>query len=165
MATFFSLRDGILRILDESGTNSLVIALEDGNVGIGVPLDELVAATHRGVFRDPPDVRKGQEQPCTISFEAKALIDTFNDAAAGKLGDVLWQTGFVSSDWDSTVEATSDAILWTVQFDLVTGIPGVTDKRIELPYCSLRGDFSEGDMSSFSATGTSYKAKPTITNI
>jgi hypothetical protein len=103
----------------------------------GVPID---FALDRGALPDVPEPLRQNEEPMSGSFDA--IIDDLTDDAAFVPGDFVFGetgTGFVGSNWVSTVAGTSPDVL-LVDIEFTDG-----ETTFTLPDCMVRGNFAEAE--------------------
>ena len=100
-------RDLVLALADNSGfggANVLTIAYEPGDWTMSVPKEERVNLLDRGVLVSR--VRKGADQAITGSMSTYFRDAT--DAAVATLFDILNDSGYVGSNWVSTLGSTAE---------------------------------------------------------
>ena len=154
-------RDGTLTFSDNAAAESLVVAYESGDLSLTIAGATIVNPLDRGQFGATPSLRYGDDQPVTGSFTA--YLRDLNDAAVSTLENLVTQSGYVGSDWVSTLGANSEVftvtLAWTVE-GTDHGDPG--DHTLTCNHCVVTGGFSEGDPDSISISFTSYDLFPTV---
>lgn len=158
-------RDGVIVIT--AGT-SYTVAYEEGNFQFDVPRETVEMYLDRGLMASSiggtPSVRKGDEQPMTLSFSAymRDIGDTAN--AYATLMDILFRyaSGAVATLWVSTLGSNSDEFTFTVSIAFDGTIFGESDKTLTFKFVSLRGGAAEGSPNTVNVSGTSYHLVPTL---
>lgn len=154
-------RDGTLTLLDNGGANSLTVAYESGDFSLNIPQEAVNAFLDRGSLGSPPSLRHGDDQPMTGTFTA--YLRDLSDAAYATLEEILMQSGFVGSNWVSTMGANGEVFTLTLRWTVEgTNHGDAADHTIELPYCHITGALAEGDPNTISISFTSYAVRPTI---
>lgn len=152
--------DGTITFTD--GTRSLVVDYEVGDFSIDIPQEAIVNTLNRGIIGDPPSLRKGADQPVTFSFSA--YLRDLQDGTVATLEALLSGLPGAAANWVSTLGASAEVFTVTTTFVIEGSDHGdAKDYTITLPYCVLRGSFSEGDPSTINVTGTCFQVRPTIT--
>jgi hypothetical protein len=156
-----TLRDGKIVFEDNAAGNSLTVAYEVGDLTIDVPQETVVNSLDRGEIGATPCLRLGDDQPMTFSFTAR--LRDLSDAAYATLEEIVMQSGLVGSTWVSTGGANADVFTLTLRWTVEgTDHGDAADHEITLPFCVVRGGFTEGAENVVNITGTSYAVRPTI---
>lgn len=156
----FDLATGALK----GGAKSLTVAYEGGDFNLSIPGPAVNSFLDRGKLIDPPSLRYGDDAPMTWTFTA--YLRDLSDAAYATLEEILMQSGYVGTNWESTLGAAAGcAEVFTV--DLRWTIEGVdhcdaTDHILICQYCVVSGSLAEGDPNNISLSGTSYTLYPTV---
>jgi len=155
-------RDGKITLTDGTGTpQSLEIQFETGDISITIPGPTVNNFLDRGKFGPTPQVRFGDDQPCTWSFTANLLQVT--DSAAALLTDIVTNGGFFASDWVSTLSANAEVKTVKMRFDIEgTDHGDAADHFIELDHCFVTGSISDGDPMTISISGTAFTLYPVV---
>lgn len=152
-------RDGSFTFTDNAGL-TYTVAYEAGDGTINIPGPSLVLFLDRGRITSPPALRYGDDQPITFSFSAALRDVTASDVAV--LNDILCQTGYVSSTWQSTMGANGEVFTTTLGWGVVGAIHGGADATYSLPYSFVTGSLQEGDPTMINISGTAHVLYPTI---
>ena len=157
-----TLRDGTIVFEDNAAGNTLTVAYEVGDLTIDVPQETIVNSLDRGEIGATPCLRHGDDQPMTFSFTAR--LRDLSDAAYATIEEIVMLSGDVGANWVSTMGTATGAVFtltlrWTVA-GLAHG--DAADHEITLPFCVVRGGFTEGAENVVNITGTSYAVRPTI---
>jgi len=144
------------------GAYSLEIDLEAGDFTWNAPGPTIVDFLDRDEFTDPPQVRKGTDQPCTVSFSKH--MDKLTDSVAATLLDIINQTGYVGANWPSTMgSAPGCAEVFTV--DILYRVEATdhcetADMALLFKYVTVVGGGSEGTPNSITFNGVGHTAYP-----
>ena len=164
-------RDAVIVISDSGAAHTYTVAYEEGNFQFDVPRETVEMYLDRGLMASSiggtPSIRKGDEQPMTLSFSAYFRDAGSTDATAtghATLLDILhrYASGFIATQWTSTLGANSDEFTFTVAVTLDGTIFGEADKTLTFKFVSLRGGAAEGSPNTVSAAGTAYHLVPTL---
>lgn len=153
-------RDGKITLRDNAAAHTLEVAFEAGDLNITIPKTTVSLELDRGSIGSPPDIRYGDDAPITGTFTAR--LRDLSDAAYATLESILMESGFVSTDWVSTMGANGEVftldILWEIEG---TDHGDATDHSLILPYCYITGSLAEGDSDIINISFTSYAVLPT----
>lgn len=153
-----TLRDGTLTFTD--GVRSLVVDFEAGDLKIDIPQEAVSLFLDRGQIGATPAIRYGDDAPMTGSFTAQ--LRDLSDATYATLEELVTQSGYVGSTWVSTLGANAEVFTVTLTWDVEgTDHGDATDHSLTLPYCVVRGGFSEGVPNTINISFTSYAVRPT----
>ncbi len=155
-------RDGTITINDgTAGTaETYTVAYEAGDLAITIPGPTVESFLDRGEFGTTPSLRYGNDQPCTFTFTGYLRSTTESDVAT--LVDLIAQTGYVGSDWVSTLGTNAAVFAIQMVFTIEGSDHGGTDRTITFDDCVLTGSITEGDPTVVSISGTCYDLYPTI---
>lgn len=155
-------RDGTITFYDDGRTNSYEVSFEAGDFSATVPGRTVNVFLDRGVMADPPCLRYGDDQPVTGTFTAQLRDAT--DATIEALADFITQTGFVSSNWTSTLGTNAEVFTVEISFAFVgTALGDTSDHGWDFDHCYITGSVAEGDPSTLTINWTSYSVYPTPT--
>jgi len=130
----------------------------DGEVNWNVPGRGINFADDRGDLPDIPEPIRGRQQSGSGSFRAK-VVETLTDPDYPRAGDLVWGesgSGFVESNWDSTLGVGNEVMCYHVEF-----YDG--DETTLWRNCILRGNYKEAeDGNSLEFSWTSAHAYPEI---
>lgn len=154
------------------GADSYTVAYEAGDVQITHPNRTVSHFLDRGRTTSPPALRYGDDVQGSISFTAHlrdltdAAVATLHDILARCSGKAASGTGFVGSDWESTLASSAgagDAEVFTVGLKLTITNPadGADSHGIAFNYVTLTGSFSEGDPNTLSLNGVIHDSPST----
>lgn len=152
-------RDGTISISDSTGTPvSITVAYEEGNFslsGLQQDLTEVSAYLDRGSLAG---LRKTNQVFPTFSFTA--FMTHFTSGGSGVISplEFIKQVGGGAS-LTSGSATKGDVMTFSVVITVEGGdfgIVGETDHTITMAECLLSVDYSEGDPSTFSVSGTCY---------
>lgn len=153
-------RDGTITLLDSGGTNSLVVAYEEGNLTFDLTKSDQTVLRDRGVIST---VRKGDDQPiATGSFTA--YMRQFTSATAGSIIDFINKTGSYATNVSVAASGSGRTVFIEhyaidIQFDVAGTAFGDDDgdhqALLKSAVCTV--SFSEGDPSAFSISFTAYE--------
>ena len=161
-------QDGLLEITD--GARSYWLDLEPGDfsyqVGKGEPVVNLTRGRVAPLAGGAPDMRKGDEAPCTGTFTAR-LRSLYSTTEATLVDLIEWMASddaadsYVAANWSST-HPSSDERTITLKYHLSGVYRGVPDQTLVFDYTALRSaGVSEGNPSTVSVAFTSGIVKPT----
>ena len=150
-------RDGTIKIHDNTGTPvAITVAYEEGNFsisGLSQDLTEVAAYMDRGSLAS---LRKTNQVFPTFSFSAYMTHFTSGGSGAISILEFIKQQDGGSS-LTSQSATKGDAMTFEVQIKVEgTDFGDASDHQITLQECLLSVDYSEGDPSSFSISGTAY---------
>lgn len=144
-----------------AGAESLVVAFETGDFNLSIPGPTVTHSLDRGVITSPPSIRYGDDQPMTFSFTA--LLRDLSDAAYATLEEIIMQSGYVASTWESTPHTNAEVQAYDLKWEIEgTNHGDAADHVIILENCVFTGSLQEGDPDSISISGTAYALYPTI---
>jgi len=152
-------RDGTIRIQDNTGTPiAITVAYEEGNFsisGLQQDLTEVAAYMDRGSLSN---LRKTTQTFPTFTFSS--YMTHFSSGGSGAISILEFikqQDG--GSSLTSQSASKGDVMTFEVQIKVEgTDFGDTSDHSITLQECVLSVDYSEGDPSSFSVSGTCYGA-------
>lgn len=153
-------RDGTITLLDSGGTNSLVIAYEEGNLTFDLTKADQTVIRDRGTITT---VRKGDDQPIT-SGSFSAFMRQFTSSTAGSLLDFVNKTGSYSSNTSVAGDGSGrNVFIEHYAIDIQFGVAGTAfgdddgdhQALIKSAVCTV--SFAEGDPSSFTISFTAYE--------
>mgnify|MGYP005830795043 FL=1 len=152
-------RDGTIRIQDNTGTPiAITVAYEEGNFsisGLQQDLTEVAAYMDRGSLSN---LRKTNQVFPTFTFSAYMTHFTSGGSGAISILEFIKQQDGGSS-LTSQSASKGDVMTFEVQIKVEgTDFGDTSDHSITLQECVLSVDYSEGDPSSFSVSGTCYGA-------
>ena len=152
-------RDGTIKIQDNTGTPiAITVAYEEGNFsisGLQQDLTEVAAYMDRGSLSN---LRKTNQVFPTFTFSAYMTHFTSGGSGAISILEFIKQQDGGSS-LTSQSASKGDVMTFEVQIKVEgTDFGDTSDHQITLQECVLSVDYSEGDPSSFSVSGTSYGA-------
>ena len=157
-------RDGTILIEDGTAITPLAITVsyEQGDLSVEIPGRTVNNFLDRGEFGEIPSLRWGDDQPITWSFTAN--LRDLTDDAAGTLMDIITDSGYVGSDWVSTLGANAEVKTFKLTFTIEgTDHGDAADHTLEMNHCVVTGSISEGDPDTISLSGTSFIVYPTLT--
>lgn len=153
-------RDVIIAYTD--GSNTYTVAYEPGDLSADFPLETINNYLDRGVMPTTPSIRKGDDQPMTFTHTAH-LRDAVSAAHATLLDlAVRFASGYVATNYTSTIGTSSDEFTFTLNVTVEGSNFGGSDVTLTWAFCSIRASIAEGDPSTVSINGTSYKLRPTF---
>jgi len=152
-------RDGTIKIQDNTGTPiAITVAYEEGNFsisGLQQDLTEVAAYMDRGSLSN---LRKTNQVFPTFTFSAYMTHFTSGGSGAISILEFIKQQDGGSS-LTSQSASKGDVMTFEVQIKVEgTDFGDTSDHQITLQECVLSVDYSEGDPSSFSVSGTCYGA-------
>lgn len=154
-------KDITIKILDGTTPTPLeyTISKEVGDFSFEPGMFDVEVFRDRGDFGATPDLREGDEQPTSISFSVYFRHAT--DASEAILMDILNQSGYVASNWVSTLG--SDAEIFTVQLEVtIEGSDhGESDQTYTFNHVFLRYSVADGYPNVVNVTGLAFDAFPT----
>jgi len=150
-------RDGTIKIQDNTGTPiAITVAYEEGNFsisGLQQDLTEVAAYMDRGSLSN---LRKTNQVFPTFTFSAYMTHFTSGGSGAISILEFIKQQDGGSS-LTSQSASKGDVMTFEVQIKVEgTDFGDTSDHQITLQECVLSVDYSEGDPSSFSVSGTCY---------
>lgn len=161
-------RDGVIILKSSGGSFTYTVAYEEGNFSFDIPLETVENYLDRGRLADSvggtPSIRKGDDQPITGSFTAYLRDIGDTGATYATLPDigVRFTSGYVATNWTSTIGNASDVETITIDFT-IDGTPfGESDKTLSFTFAVIRTSFAEGSPDTVSATFTSYILRPVL---
>ena len=131
-------RTGVIKFKD-AGVQELEFTF-DGLFTLEIPGVPIDWATDRVKLPDVPEPLLQNEEPMTGTFDA--MIAELTDDTVFTPGDFVFGengTGFVGTNWVSTINATSPGVL-TVDIEFTDG-----NDTFTLPDCAVRGNFAEAE--------------------
>lgn len=151
-------KDLVIVIQDQGAAQTYTLDKIPGDFAYDAPLYDLVDILDNG---DLGGVRKGDEQPVTVSFSAH--LRDVGSGAHITLPDICEERGYWASNMTSTTAQTSDV----PTEDLVVTVDGTafgeSDKSMTFEDMVLRGSASFQYPAQYSVTGRSTtKTKPTV---
>lgn len=132
---------------------------ELGDFAYAAPLYDLTRILNRCSLYE---VRKGNEQPLTVTFTSH--LTDLGSSTYATLPDICEEKGYVAANWTST-RASSTEVLCFDQVLVVDGASfGIPDHTLTFPDMVFRGAATVGgDPGSYAVTGESATAiKPTV---
>ena len=152
-------RDGTIKIQDNTGTPiAITVAYEEGNFsisGLQQDLTEVAAYMDRGSLSN---LRKTNQVFPTFTFSAYMTHFTSGGSGAISILEFIKQQDGGSS-LTSQSASKGDVMTFEVQIKVEgTDFGDTSDHSITLQEAVLSVDYSEGDPSSFSVSGTAYGA-------
>lgn len=157
-------RDGQILLADSGAAHTYTVAYEPGDFNFTIPGETVNLFLDRGVIGSTPSIRYGDEQPMTLGFSAymRGLGDPA--AAYATLLDIGARaaSGYVLSNWTSTMGSNSDVFTISVTFTIDGSPFGEADQSYVFAYVVFRANGKEGDPNTVDCTGTSYALKPVL---
>lgn len=158
-----TLRDGTLTLKDNGGSNSCVIAYEEGTLQLDIPGPTINHYPDRGAIDgSAPSLRKGDDQPMSGSFTA--YMRDVSDASYITLESILTNSGYYASTWVSTLGANAEVKTLTLQWDVEgTNHGDASDHQIQCLFCVVTGSIQEGHPNVVTVNFTSWDSFPSVT--
>lgn len=162
MALTKNLRDGILKIADNSGqagANKITVALDEGDLRF-TETKGYIQVSDRGVL---DHVRPGDQVAVTLSFGCK-FVGFQVDSNAISVYEALTMTGGASA-WVSANGATSDVYATELTFEIYDAdiTPAVMDTLVFDKFHMESIEFSEGaDNNTLAVSGFAFITAPSI---
>jgi hypothetical protein len=159
-------RDGIITRSDSGAAHTYVHAYEPGDFAFNVPNHTVNLFLDRGEIGSTPSIRKGDDQPMTLTFSC--YLRDIADLGATKTYttplDLSYRfaSGYAATNWVSTLGSASDVPTETIQWTCDGSFCGEADKTLSFAYCFTTANGTEGDPTSVSISATSYALIPTV---
>jgi len=154
-------RDGSITFSDNAGAHTLTVAYEQGDLNLSIPGPTVNVYLDRGVLGATPSLRYGDDQPCTGTFSA--YLRDVSDAAYATLLEILTLTGYVATDWVSTLGANGEVFTVTMALTIEgTDHGDSADHTITLNHVVVTGSISEGDPNTVSISFIAWDLYPSV---
>ena len=155
-------RDGLITVSDAGGANEWTAPCDVGDFNYASPGHSILRILKRGEHATP---RRQDAQVTSLGFSITLtdIGDPTNTYAT--LPDICERERegtFVNSTWTSTFGDTSDVFGTDVNYTIDGSAFGEADKDLLFDDMSLRGNFAEGDPSTYSCTGEASILAPVI---
>lgn len=150
-------RDGLTVISDSAAAKTYTPAKEPGDFNYTVPGYSTTRPLDRGDFCG---VRRVDAQAVTFGWSVYAR--SMGSASEATLPDICEDRGWWSTNATSTLGNASDEPTWNVAHTIDGSAFGEADQTLTFPDASLRGNFSEGDVSTYTVAGEAGILKPTF---
>jgi len=156
-----------ITIVITDGSASYTVACEPGDLSIDFPLFEVQSFLDRGQLRATPSLRRGDDQPPTLSWSVheRDWGVASDHATILDLAVVFAATHHVRTTWTSTLGTNTDAELytWTINVTQEGSNFGEADLTLSFTFCTLRASRADGYPNIISLTSTSYGGiRPTL---
>lgn len=153
-------KDGTITFADNGGSNTYVIAYEEGDFAGDTPGDIVQEFLDRGCHASTPSVRKVGESTSTGGFSC--YFRDVTDASVAVAPDFIYNAGFFASTWVSTLGSSADVKTVSITF-AAAAVNGGAIQTIVYNHCYISGSFSEGDPNKVGFSWVSYENTPTTT--
>ena len=159
-------RDGIITRSSLGAAYTYVVAYEPGDLSMNVAGHTVNLFLDRGEIGTVPSIRKGDDQPMTLSWSC--YLRDVADMNATKTYttplDLTWRftSGYAATNWSSTLGSSSDVVTETIAWTVDGSFAGEADKTLTFPYCYVTANLAEGDPDHVTQSATSYALNPTV---
>jgi len=157
-------RDGQIQLLDHGGSNTLIIAYEEGAFSFDQTKPDRIVIRDRSSIAT---VRRGDEQPITGSFSF--YMRQFTSSTAGSALDFINKTGAYSGNTSSASTGQPFVEEYAIDIKITVDGTGLGDDAADdvhtatFARCVATASFSEGDPNQFNISfecfgGVTYAA-------